>query len=214
MCSTTHLILHLARNIISCPLHISALLLYLEGSKKTLDLTPCLLIRQGVLHSTLGQWEAHLHAPLWLLFSTAYPLRQRLLAFRVLSFPDGCNQLGPRSLFFMRSQLSLPEFFLLVSMPACALPMGRFNGNANQTLSRLSKILISILIQSEIRHIFKSQQHLQVICAEWKQRCGFLHRPKKISFSLFEIYSPTSKNIQDYYAHFISFHLNAKSDLG
>lgn len=53
MCSAPRLILHLARNIISCPLHISTLLLYLEGSKKTLDLTPCLPNRpKGVaLHS-------------------------------------------------------------------------------------------------------------------------------------------------------------------
>lgn len=157
----------------------------------TLDLTPCLPNR--VLHSILGQWEAHLQAPLWLLFSTAYVLRQHFLAFRVLSFPDGCNQLGSRSLFFMRSQLSLPEFLsLLVSMPACTLPMGSFNRDANQTLSRLSKILISILIQSE-----KFLSHSN-ICKSYvlneSSAVDFCTSQRKFPFSLFDIYSPTSKN--------------------
>lgn len=162
------MILHLARNIISCPLHISALLLYLKGSKKTLDLTPCLPNRpKGVAQHSESMGGTPPCSSVALILD-CQPSSPTLPCFRgVVFFQMVAINSALDLYFFMRSQLSLPEFLtLLVSMPACALPMGSFNRNTNQTLSRLSKILISILIQSEIRHIFKSQQHLQVICAD------------------------------------------------
>lgn len=174
MCSATRSILHLARNIISCPLHISTLLLYLEGSKKILDLTPCLPNR--VLHSTLGQWEAHLQAPLWLLFFANTSLLSGCCLFQMVAINSALD------LYFLW-EVNFPFLNSCLYWLACLhahCPCLASTGM--QTELPASKILISILIQSEIRHIFKSQQHLQVICAEWKQRCGFLHHPKKISF--------------------------------
>lgn len=184
MCSATRLILHLTRNIISCPLHISTLLLYLEGSKKTLDLTPCPPNRYEGCCTALWVNGRHTSRLLcgfysWLpMFFASTSLFLGCCLFQMVAINSALD-------FYFLWEVNFPFLNSCLYWLACLhahCPWVASTPVANQTLSRLSKILISILIQSEIRHIFKSQQHLQVICAEWEQRCGFLHHPKKMSF--------------------------------
>lgn len=141
MSGTTCWILHLAQKIISCLLLILALLLYLlfeeevkdTGSPPPQQVQGCSNARWVRSGGSTPPGSPVATNPCFL------PSSQRFLAFGLLSFPDGCNQVGPRPFFFYEdSRLSLPEFLsLLVSMPACTLHMGSFNKDAPRTDNKI-----------------------------------------------------------------------------
>ncbi len=169
MSGTTCWILHLAQKIISCLLLIPALLLYLlcEEEVKTLD-PP-----QQVQECSNARWVRSggrtpsnspvTTNPCCLPSSQPFLTLSLSLAFGLLSFPDGCNQLGLH--FYEDSGLSPPKFLsLLVSMPTCTLNMGSFNkappSTDNRIQAKLSKISILVLIQYGSQHIFKLEIRL------------------------------------------------------
>lgn len=103
MSGTTCWILHLAQKIISCLLLIPALLLYLLFEEEVKDPPPqqvqgCSNARWVRLGGSTPPGSPVATNPCCL------PSSQCFLAFGLSSFPDGCNQVGPRPFFFTRTQ--------------------------------------------------------------------------------------------------------------
>lgn len=107
MSGTTYRVLHLAEKIISCLLLISALLFYLlfEEEVKTLD-PPQQVQGCSNAHWVRSGGRTPPDSPVT---TNRYclPSSQPFLAFGLLSFPDGCNQLGLRP--FLRELKTFPS---------------------------------------------------------------------------------------------------------
>ncbi len=127
------------------------------------------------------------------------PSSQPHLTFRLLSFPDGCNQLCFKP-FYEDSRLSPPKFLsLLGSMPAWTLNMGSFNKAAPPTSNIIKatvwKICTLVLIWFKVRsqkHSYKSEIVIKTYGLNESSSVGFciiqrtLH--KEFPSSIFLLY--------------------------